>query len=135
MSSPVKKYELVGTTFIMNGNQLRRIKYLINIPRFHVRAGDLGGFLESEHNLSHEGDCVVLESASVYGNARVYGDACVRDSSTVSGNARVYGSTSIVGHSRVYGNAKTSGHWVVDGVIDYNMDVMDSPLWKILYGK
>jgi hypothetical protein len=34
-----------------------------------------GGFIESEDSLSHEGDCLGLWDAEVYGNAKVYGNA------------------------------------------------------------
>ena len=47
------------------------------------KAGDLGGWIEKEENLS--GNAWVYGNAEVYGNARVSGDA------EVSGNARVSG--------------------------------------------
>ena len=84
----MKKYELTSETKIVFGHILYRIKALSSFGC--VSAGDLGGFLESEKNLSQNGD------AWVYGNAEVYGDA------RVYGNARVYGDAS------VYGNAEVS---------------------------
>ena len=51
----------------------------------NVAKGDIGGWIEGEKNLSHEGDAWVYGNAEVSGNARVYGDA------EVSGNARVSG--------------------------------------------
>ena len=84
----MKKYELTSETKIVFGHILYRIKALSSFG--YVSAGDLGGFLESEKNLSQNGD------AWVYGNAEVYGDAWVY------GNARVYGD------ARVYGNAEVS---------------------------
>ena len=44
---------------------LRRIRALIDIPEAEVHAGDLGGWIEHEGNLSQDG------SAWVYGSARV----------------------------------------------------------------
>ena len=73
----VKKYELTDETVRINSIILHRIKALTDFG--DVDAGDLGGWVESERNLSHDGN------AWVYGNARVYGNACV------SGNARVGG--------------------------------------------
>lgn len=67
----MKKYEFTGET-----------KFYCGISR--IADGELGGWLESEANLSQEGD------AWVYGNAQVYGNA------RVSGNARVYGDDCIV---------------------------------------
>lgn len=63
------KYELTDETKKTCGITFRRIRALRNIPRFGVPAGDFGGWIERESNLSQSGD------AWVYGNAKVYGDA------------------------------------------------------------
>ena len=73
----MKKFELTTDFITVFGIKLFRIKSLISFG--NVKEGELGGYVEKEENLSHEGN------AWVYGNARVYGDAMV------SGNARVYG--------------------------------------------
>lgn len=57
----MKKYELTNKT--IPGTNLRRIRALRDFG--DVKAGDLGGFVESEKNLSHGGCCWV------FGNARV----------------------------------------------------------------
>lgn len=49
------------------GKTLYRIKALVQFG--NVNAGDLGGWIEKEENLSQSGN------AWVYGNARVYGNA------------------------------------------------------------
>ena len=64
-----KKFELTSDTKDTEFRQLYRIKALIDFG--DVKAGDLGGFVEKEENLSHSDD------AWVYGNARVYGNALV----------------------------------------------------------
>ena len=69
----MKKYELTSDTKIVFGHILYRIKALSSFGC--VSAGDLGGFLESEKNLSQNGDAWVYGDAEVYGNARVYGNA------------------------------------------------------------
>lgn len=56
-----------------------RIYYHIDIPECGVEAGDLGGWLEKEENLSHDGTCAVLGNAMVYGDARVTGSMVVSD--------------------------------------------------------
>ncbi len=63
----MKKFELTTDTKPFLGRKLFRIKALISFG--DVKAGDLGGYIEKESNLSHDGN------AWVYGNARVYGDA------------------------------------------------------------
>ena len=62
----------------------------------NVAKGDIGGWIEGEKNLSHEGYAWVYGDAWVYGNARV------------SGNARVYGDAEVSGNARVYGDAWVS---------------------------
>ena len=69
----MKKYELTSETKIVFGHILYRIKALSSFGC--VSAGDLGGFLESEKNLSQNGNAWVFGNAEVYGDARVSGDA------------------------------------------------------------
>lgn len=59
-----KKYELTNEFVQVSGIKLYRIKALKDFAS--VRAGDLGGYIEKEENLSQNGD------AKVYDNARVY---------------------------------------------------------------
>ena len=63
----MKKYELTTDTKIVLGKKLFRIKALVSFG--NVKAGDLGGYVERENNLSHEG------KAWVSGDAKVFGDA------------------------------------------------------------
>ena len=64
-----KKYEFTEETITVRGVTLHRIKALAQFG--DVTPGELGGFIQSDENLSHTGD------AWVCGNARVYGDARV----------------------------------------------------------
>ena len=72
----MKKFELTSE-FITNifGTKLFRIKALIEFG--NVKAGELGGFVEKEENLSQDGNAWVYDNARVYGDACVCGDACV----------------------------------------------------------
>ena len=64
----MKKYELlVDDTITFFGVQLFRIKALISFSG--IEKGEVGGYVESETNLSQYGN------AWVYGDARVYGNA------------------------------------------------------------
>jgi hypothetical protein len=76
---------------------------LRDIKRWNIKAGDIGGIISSENNLSQDGNAWVYGDAQVYGNARVYGDARVSGNAQVSGNARVYGDAQVYGNARVYG--------------------------------
>lgn len=71
-----KKYILTDDVIDFNGHTLHRIKAVRGFAC--VKAGDLGGFIESAKNLDQDGD------AWVSGDARVFGDAMV------SGNARAH---------------------------------------------
>ena len=88
-----KKYEFVdGDTIEHNGITLKRIRAIVAIG-LTVSAGDLGGYIQSEENLSR------IDDAWISGNARVFGDARVSD------NAHVFGNASVFGDARVSGNA------------------------------
>ena len=86
----MKKFELTAE-FVTNvfGKKLFRIKALVAFG--NVEKGELGGFIEKEDNLSHDGNAWVFGNAWVYGNAQVYGNAWVYGNAQVSGDARVYG--------------------------------------------
>ena len=93
----MKKFELTTDTKMFLGKKLFRIKALISFG--NVRAGDMGGYVEKEENLSH------LNEAWVYGDAWVYGNAEVSCNAKVSGNAKVYGDAKVSGNAKVSGDA------------------------------
>lgn len=64
----MKKYEFTETK---NDQGLYQIRALINIPIIGIKVGDLGGWIETENNLSHTGDCWVHDNGQVSGNGRV----------------------------------------------------------------
>ena len=108
-----KKFELTTDTKIHFGRKLFRIKALISFG--NVNAGDLGGYVESEKNLSQSGDAWVYGDAEVCGDAWVYGNARVCGDAWVYGNARVYGDAWVYGNARVYGDAWVYGDAEVYG--------------------
>ena len=122
-----KKYEFTDETIKIGDDTLYRIRALIDIPVIGVKVGDLGGFIEKEKNLSHEGyawvsedalvseDAWVSENACVYGNARVSENACVYGNAQVYGNALVFGNAQVYGNACVYGNARVSENACVYG--------------------
>ena len=54
-----------------------------------VEEGDIGGFIESEKNLSHEGNCWVYENARVFGNAFVSGNTHLTEDAPTSDAAKI----------------------------------------------
>jgi carbonic anhydrase/acetyltransferase-like protein (isoleucine patch superfamily) len=71
-----------------------------------VRAGDIGGWIQQESNLSHDGNCWVSGNARVSDNAWVSGNARVSGNAGISGNARVSDNAWVSDNARVYGNAR-----------------------------
>lgn len=117
-----KKYELIPS----NGSWLFRVKALRDFS--DVKKGDIGGYVESENNLSHDGhawvynDAMVFGDAKVYGNAKVYGKAWVHDNAEVFGNAKVYDNAGVYGNAKVYDNAEVFGIVSIRG----NADICDN---------
>ena len=95
------KYEFTGETKLWGDSTLHRIRRL--------RDGKLGGWIESEDNLSQEGNCWVDDDAMVADSARVYGNAKVSLWAKVYNNAQVYGNANVSAFAEVYDNAKVYG--------------------------
>ena len=102
-----KKYEFTGETKKFLGRTLKRIK--------RISDGVIGGWIESEENLSHEGWCFIYDEAIVYDDARVYGKAEVFGKAIVCGEARVCGKAEVFGKAEVYGKAIVCGKAEVCG--------------------
>ena len=106
-------------TIEVGGKTLCRIEATKDIERFGVKAGDLGGYIEKEDNLSGiawvSGDALVYDDALVCGNALVSGNAWVYGNALVSGNAWVYGNAQVHGNAQVRGNTWVCGNALVYG--------------------
>ena len=135
MKTAMRKYEFTGETkTLCDGTALHRIRALIDIDlRLRVvKAGDLGGWLECERNLSHYGNCWVYGDANVFGNAEVWGNAEVLGNAKVwgdaevCGNAEVYGGAMVCGDAEVYGDTKIGGDAIVRGINHIADDVCGS---------
>ena len=74
----MKKYELLTAGAVGLGS---RKLYLVPALRNFggVRRGDIGGRVESEDNLSHDGVAWLGGDAWVYGNSRIGGNEIVGD--------------------------------------------------------
>ena len=111
----MKKYEFTGETKVINDCEriviLRRIRAVAEFG--FVKAGDIGGWIEKEQNLSRENESWVSGDAMVYGNAKVYGNAIVYDYATVHENAKVCDDTIIEGTASISGNAMVYGNAIV----------------------
>ena len=100
----MRKYEFTGETQNIECTgkviTLRRIRAARDF--MGVKKEELGGWIETEDNLSHSGNAWVSGDAQVSGNARVFGDARVSGNAQVCGDARVSGNAWVPGNARVY---------------------------------
>ena len=112
----IKKYELTDDTIIDSNSHVRklhRIRALIDFD--NVKKGDLGGYIEKEDCLSHDGNCWVFDDAEVSknskisGNAQIYNNVTVHDDSKVDGDALIYDRVNIAHGSHVYGDTVITG--------------------------
>ncbi len=96
-------------------------KDFTTVNGMEVKVGDIGGWVESEANLSQEGNCWITDNAKVYGkakvkddaliiqNAKLHGRAIVSGEATVGGNATVTDKAQVHGRAKVFGNAYVKG--------------------------
>jgi carbonic anhydrase/acetyltransferase-like protein (isoleucine patch superfamily) len=103
------KYELLPDDTIEElGHVLKRVRYL--------DSGKLGGYIESEKNLSQEGKSCVLDYARVYENAfvsddaQVYDNACLCGRVLVSDDAQVYDNACLTGDVEISDKAQVAGN-------------------------
>ena len=96
----MKKYEFTNKTITHAGRELKQIR--------RISDGLVGGYIESERNLSQNGNAGVCGNARVSVDALVYGNANVCGNACVSGNARVSDDARVYGNAKVFGNAKVT---------------------------
>ena len=120
-----KKYELIPS----DKQGLYRIKALKDFN--DVKKGDIGGYIQSENNLSQLDDCWIYDNAKVYDNAivrdnvQVCGKAIVCDNARIRGyavvqhDAVVRGNADVSGNARIWGNAEVSGDAIISSDKDY----------------
>ena len=109
----MKKYEFTGEEKVIDNHTLHRIRAVRDFGT--VKAGDLGGWIEKEENLSHDGDAWVGDNAQVTGAARVISAAQVIGDAWVDGNALVGDNAQVIGAARVIGSARVTGNALVGG--------------------
>ncbi len=95
-----KKYKLTNKTIKYRGHILHQIQALKDFKG--IKKGDLGGWVESEINLSQEGDCWitdkvrVLDGASVNKNAYVKGNVLITDNAIITDEVLIDGNNAII---------------------------------------
>lgn len=115
----MKKYELTSEIKNHIGHKLHRIKALKDFG--YVKAGELGGWVESEKNLSQNETAWIFDEAKVYGNAKIYDCAEVHDNVLIYDDAEVFGHAKISDNAEVFHNAKICDRARVHGYVNvYN---------------
>ena len=105
----MKKYELTTETLQFAGRTLHRIKAVRDFGS--VKAGEFGGWIENEKNLSQDdnawiyGEAMAIGNARVFGNAKILGNAHIFGNAKVFDDARVYDDAIVHNNARIYGNA------------------------------
>lgn len=103
-----KKYVLTKESKRVRGKTVYRIKALRNGLSFSQ--GELGGWVESENNLSQKGNCWISKQAVVMDNAVAKGDCNITDSVMICENAQISDTVLIREDVMVRGSAKIYGN-------------------------
>lgn len=117
----MKKYEITNEKNYLGLRRIRCVRDFYSqspyrmVPQKLVYAGQYGGWVENEYNLSHFDNCWIDVNAMVFKNARVTGNAYIHGRSKVYGYANVSGNCKIGGRAKVFGNAVVSGNAEIEG--------------------
>jgi NDP-sugar pyrophosphorylase family protein len=103
MKKEEKKYTMTDDTIVIDGAKLSRIQALRDFG--NVKAGELGGYISCEENLSHNGTCWVSDDAIVRDSAIARDFALVRDRAQVRDSAIVRDHAIVRDRSIVCGEA------------------------------
>lgn len=93
------KYKLTKNTLIYAKRTLYQIEALKDFD--DVKKGDFGGWVESENNLSQEGNCWIYDNAKVYDSARISDDAKIYDNVEIRGNSIVMNHATIKNDTKI----------------------------------
>ena len=132
-----------GKKYILHHKEQHGLWRIMACKNFGVvRKGELGGLIESEKNLSHDGYCWVggdamvgqqakiYDDAKVYGQAQVFGDAMVDDKAKIYGKAKIFDNAQVHDKAQVFGDAQVSYNAVICGTAKVDYDVEDKEITK-----
>ena len=116
----VNKYELTDHEYFM-GELVYRIRALKDFGC--IKAGDLGGWVSGEHNLSQYGTCWIglaaraYQQAQVRVDAQICGYAVLSENAITAGDCEIFGSVELRGHADIADEIKIGGYTIVGGKI------------------
>ena len=99
-----KKYEITDITMKFKGRTLYRIRALKDFR--DVEAGDLGGWIQSENNLSQEGDCWIYDNAKCMDNARMYDNSIMHNNSVMCDFSEMHDNSAMYNNAVMYNNSE-----------------------------
>ena len=117
------KYCFTGETKSYQHRTLYRIQACRSFGT--VKAGEIGGWIQKQENLSHEGTCWVSDAAIVCDDAWIHGDAQIQKWAKVRDEAEVYGyvvvsdcaivseQARLTQHAEIFDHAKVKGCAVI----------------------
>jgi len=115
-----RKYELTSETKEVDGAILHRIRALRDFG--NVKAGDVGGWVESESNLSHYGRCWIYDDAVASEHALLCGNVVLSGNARASGHTRLSGNVWLADNSHASGYTRLSGNAWLCGNERINID-------------
>lgn len=114
----MKKFEVTNVSGSYQGTPIFRIKALKDFynPSFgFVHAGDFGGWVSSEYNLSQIGNCWIAGDAVVCDNSRVIGSALINSHAAICGRCFIKDHANIYGHARLFDSVIVAGDSAICG--------------------
>jgi len=91
-----------------------------------VKEGTVGGWIETEDNLSHEGNCWLAKDSFACGNAKISEDADISVHCIIMGDAIVKGKAIVSGLTTISGNASICGGYTLWGTsISQDAEIFD----------
>lgn len=126
----MKKYELL----LPAKKGAYQIRSLVDIPEHGVKAGDIGGWIRGEHNLSQEHNGWVDETSSINDDAVVYDGLVQRDSHLYGTSTLLKGtlvSTRLEGDVRVDGDISIINAIIKNGELTGKGNIVDSRLKNV----
>ena len=129
------KYQILKNDFIdikhpESRSAIVRLYRIISTKKFivdglTVECGAIGGYIQGDHNLSHDGNCWIFHTAKAFENATISGDSYLLDNAAVYGNAMIRGASKIMSNARIRGNTS-----VVDSIVMDNSDIKGNAVVK-----
>ena len=130
----MKKYELTDEIKTVGGHTLYRIRACVDVGN-NVKAGDPGGWIKSEINLSHDGDAWVHGNAVVCDNAVVRGGAWDKSPLYIQGSKWSVCMTNLT-HIQIGCQNHSISDWIDHGVAiarrNHADDIIPEYIWYIV---